>query len=284
MATTTNTKGAIAASSGQMQKKNTAPTTLKGYIKLYEGEIAKALPSVLTKERFSRMATTALVKTPGLSECSPATFMGAMFTAAQLGLEPNTPLGQAYLIPYYNGRTKQKECQFQLGYKGMIDLCYRSGEFKSISAHIVYENDEFEFEYGLEEKLKHKPTMGEKGRPMWVYGIYKLKDGGYGFEVMSYEECLAFGKSKSKTFSNGPWQSDPEEMCKKTVIKKVLKYAPIRSEFVRGAEVSDGMTAVFNEHSDDDTQPVEYINVDAEQSAEVTVNTLTGEVSEVNNE
>lgn len=283
MATTSNTKGAItSATNGQMQKKNNAPTTLKGYIKLYEGEIAKALPSVLTKERFSRMATTALIKTPKLADCSPATFIGAMLTAAQLGLEPNTPLGQAYLIPYYNGRTKQEECQFQLGYKGMIDLCYRSGEFKSIAAHIVYENDEFEFEYGLEEKLKHKPTMGDKGKPMWVYGIYKLKDGGYGFEVMGYDECLAFGKAKSKTFSNGPWQTDPEEMCKKTVIKRVLKYAPIRSEFVRGAETADGMTAIFNKDSDEDTQPIEYINVEVEsqngQSENVEVDTSTGEV------
>lgn len=282
MATTSNTKGAItSATNGQMQKKKD-PQNLKDYVYLYKDSIARALPSVLTVERFSRMVTTALTKTPKLAECTTASFIGAMLTAAQLGLEPNTPLGQAYLIPYYNGRTKQEECQFQMGYKGMIDLCYRSGEFKIISAHIVYENDEFEFEYGIEDRLRHKPTMGEKGRPMWVYAIYKLQNGGYSFEVMGYDECLAFGKAKSKTFSNGPWQTDPEEMAKKTVIKRLLKYAPIRSEFIRNAEISDGTTPVFNQSVKDDVPPIEYINVEVEsqngQSENVEVDTSTGEV------
>ena len=77
--------------------------------------------------------------------------------AAQLGVEPNTPLGQAYLIPYRNHG--QLECQFQLGYKGLIDLAYRSGEITSISAHEVCENDDFEYELSLDEKLKHKPAL-----------------------------------------------------------------------------------------------------------------------------
>lgn len=68
--------------------------------------------------------------------------------AAQLGVEPNTPLGQAYLIPYRNHG--QLECQFQLGYKGLIDLAYRSGEITSISAHEVCENDDFEYELSLD--------------------------------------------------------------------------------------------------------------------------------------
>lgn len=274
MATTSNTKGAITqATNNKIAKKD--PETLKDYVTLYTKSIAKALPSVLTPERFSRMVTTAITTTPKLANCTPQSFIGAMLTAAQLGLEPNTPLGQAYLIPYYSGKTKKEECQFQLGYKGMIDLCYRTGEFKSIAAHIVYENDEFEFEYGLEDKLKHKPTMSERGKPMWVYGLYKLQNGGYGFEVMGYDECLDFGRRKSKTFDNGPWKSDPEEMCKKTLIKKVLKYAPIRSEFIREAVISDGTTPVFNESDKEDAPPIEYINIEADETS---VDTETGEV------
>lgn len=97
----------------------------------------KALPSVITPERFTRMVLTALSSTPKLQTCTPQSFLGAMMQAAQLGVEPNTPLGQAYLIPYGN------VCQFQLGYKGLMDLAYRSGEVSSIQAHEVHENDTF---------------------------------------------------------------------------------------------------------------------------------------------
>lgn len=89
--------------------------TMQAYIKRMEGEIAKALPSVLTPERFTRIVLSALSNNPKLQETTPQSFLGAMMQAAQLGVEPNTPLGQAYLIPYYNGKQGRFECQFQLG-------------------------------------------------------------------------------------------------------------------------------------------------------------------------
>ena len=118
--------------------------TMQAYIKQMEGEIRKALPSVLTPERFTRITLSALSTNRKLQETTPASFLGAMMTAAQLGLEPNTPLGQAYLIPFRNKGTL--ECQFQLGYKGLIDLAYRSGQITVIQAHTVYANDEFHYE------------------------------------------------------------------------------------------------------------------------------------------
>lgn len=167
------------------------------------------------------------------------TFIGAMMTAAQLGLEPNTPLGQAYLIPFWNGKTRRMECQFQLGYKGMIDLAYRSGQISSIQAHVVHENDRFEYSYGLEPTLTHVPALADRGAPVSVYAVFKTKDGGFGFKVMSWADVITHGQKFSKTYSNGPWQTNPEEMAKKTVLKAVLKYAPLASEFVKGA-VADG--------------------------------------------
>lgn len=278
MAVTTNTAGAIAKASSTQIKSKKAPSTIKDYINLYSKEIAKALPSVLTPERFSRMAMTAITKTPKLAECSPQSFIGSLLTAAQLGLEPNTPLGQAYLIPFYNGRKRIYECQFQVGYKGMIDLCNRSGEIKNIEAHIVYENDEFEFEYGLDSKLKHKPCMSDKGAPVWVYALYRLNNGGYGFEVMSVDDCMAHGEKYSKTFNNSPWQTNPEEMMKKTVLKKVLKYAPIRSDFVKGTVADE--TIQVADFGDTEDGEINVIPVDVENSNEVEINTETGEVKE----
>ena len=133
----------------QNQLANRAPEqkTMQQYIKSMEGEIRKALPSVITPERFTRIVLSAISVNPKLGSCTPASFLGAMMTSAQLGLEVNTPLGQAYVLPYSNKGVL--EAQFQLGYKGLIDLAYRSGEVEVIQAHVVYENDEFECEYGL---------------------------------------------------------------------------------------------------------------------------------------
>lgn len=241
------------------------PENLKDFVKVYKNEIAKALPKVLTPERFSRMVTTALTTTPKLHQCTPESFIGAMLQAAQLGLEPNTPLGQAYLIPYGS------VCQFQVGYKGLINLAQRSGEIKNIEAHVVYENDEFKFEYGLNSNLKHIPAMTNRGEPVWVYAIYRLVNGGYCFEVMSYDECLNHGKKYSKTYKNGPWQTAPEEMAKKTMIKKVLKYAPLKSDFVS----ADEQSFEFNP----DTSEFAQVNV-FEDDENVIVDSETGEVVE----
>ncbi len=206
-------------------------TTIQDYVKRMEKEIEKALPSVLTPERFTRITLSALSTDQTLAQCTPRSFLGAMMTAAQLGLEPNTPLGQAYLIPYRNhGRL---ECQFQLGYKGMLDLAYRSGVVSTIQAHVVYENDEFDHEFGLEPKLRHVPAKRDRGAPVWFYAVFRTKDDGYGFDVMSVEEIRAHAQKYSKAYKNGPWQTNFEEMAKKTVLKRALKYAPLKTEFVR---------------------------------------------------
>ena len=235
---------------------NTERKTMQQYIKSMEGEIKKALPSVITPERFTRMVLSALSVNPKLASCTPQSFLGAMMSAAQLGLEPNTPLGQAYLIPYNNHGTL--EVQFQIGYKGLIDLAYRSGEVEVVQSHIVYTNDTFECEFGLEPKLIHKPADSDRGEPIKVYAIFKTKSGGYGFEVMSMDEVKKHAEKYSQAYNRGstsPWQTNFEEMAKKTVLKKALKYAPLKSDFVRAVvqdetiktEISEDMYEVNNE-------------------------------------
>ena len=247
--------------------------TMQTYIKAMEGEIKKALPSVITPERFTRMVLSAISTNPKLGSCTPSSFLGAMMSAAQLGLEPNTPLGQAYILPYSNKGTL--EAQFQLGYKGLIDLAYRSGEVELVQAHIVYENDKFECAFGLEPKLTHIPADNERGEAIKVYAMFKTKSGGYGFEVMSMDDVRKHAEKYSKSFgtSYSPWATNFEEMAKKTVLKKCLKYAPLKSDFVKGI-VQDG--SIKNEVSEDmyevpnDVIETEYTEVDKE----------TGEVME----
>lgn len=219
--------------------KNTEKTEVKltksmgipDMVKALEPEIKRALPTVLTPERFTRMALSALNNTPRLSECTPMSFIAALMNAAQLGLEPNTPLGQAYLIPYKNKGIL--ECQFQIGYRGMIDLAYRNERVQSIEAHTVYENDIFEYELGLNPRLVHKPSLETPGAVRAFYAIFKLDNGGYRFEVMNKNAVDAYAAKYSKAYDSdfSPWKSNYEGMAKKTVIKQLLKYAPMKSDF-----------------------------------------------------
>lgn len=214
-------------------------------IKALEPEIARALPSVITPERFTRMALNALNNTPKLAECTQMSFLGALMNAAQLGLEPNTPLGQAYLIPYKNKGVL--ECQFQIGYKGLLDLVYRNDMVQTVQAQVVYENDEFHYSLGLNGELNHVPTLKERGEPIAFYALFKLDNGGYGFEVMSKQAMDTFAQKYSKGISSSysPWNTNYEDMAKKTVIKRVLKYAPLKTDFQRALSNDETIKTQF---------------------------------------
>lgn len=270
------------ANAGIIQKQQAAAAvkaknpTIQDMIRKMGGEIEKALPSVITPERFTRITLSALSTNPQLQQCTPKSFLGAMMTSAQLGMEVNTPLGQAYLIPRRNNKTGEWECQFQLGYKGLIDMAHRSSEIRDIQAHVVCKGDEFEYELGLEPKLVHKPASTDRGEPTHFYAVYHTKNGGYGFEVMSVEDVRKHAMKYSDSMKRGsfsPWQTAFEEMAKKTVLKRVLKYAPMSTEYVRAAlqdetiktKLSDDMFDV-----PDETIEAEFMDVDPE----------TGEIKE----
>lgn len=272
-------EGIIKKTTGEIAARG-KPKTLNDYIKSMESEISKALPSVITPERFTRMTLTAVRTTPGLASCEPMSFLAAMMSAAQLGLEPNTPLGQAYILPYKNNKKGITEVQFQIGYKGLIDLAYRSGEVELVQAQCVYENDTFECEYGIEPKLKHIPADKNRGELTKVYAMFRTKSGGYGFEVMSIDDIRQHAQKYSKAYgsSYSPWKTSFEEMAKKTVLKRVLKYAPLKSDFVR-AITQD--STVKNEIDRDmysvPSEQVDFVDTDFN---EMTVDEQTGEVKE----
>lgn len=273
-ATQTNQQGMIAKTQGTKAIAKKQPQTIKDYINAMSGEIAKALPQVMTPERFTRIALSAVSNTPKLGNCTPQSFLGAMMNAAQLGLEPNTPLGQAYLIPFENRKKGITECQFQIGYKGLIDLAYRSGEVKMIDAQTVYENDEFEYELGIDPVLKHKPARTNRGNPIYFYATFKLTNGGQGFQVMSIEDVQEHAKKYSKTYNNGPWQTNFEEMAKKTVLKKLLKYAPLKTEFVKQVTSDETIKTSISDHMED--VPNEYMDVEYEEHPNE--DPITGEI------
>ena len=214
------------------------------------GQIQKALPSMVSSERFQRVSLTAFSNNTKLQQCDPMSFIAAMMQSAQLGLEPNTPLGQAYLIPY------GKQVQFQIGYKGLLELAQRSGKIKTLYAHEVRENDTFDIDYGLNQTLIHKPLLkGDRGEVIGYYAVYHLDAGGNSFIFMTKDEVLEHAKRFSKTYNSGPWQTDFDAMAKKTVIKQLLKYAPLSIELQKATsmdetvktEISDDMSLVKDE-------------------------------------
>lgn len=283
-----------ASAGGAVAKQSAQPPTPKAFISNLLAKqadaIKAALPAVMTPERFSRIALTAVNGNPKLQEAcvkSPMTFLGALMTAAQLGLEPNTPLGQAYLIPYNKNKKVSgswvsiPECSLQLGYKGLIELAYRSGEVSMVDAQVVYENDVFEYELGLDPKLKHIPARSNRGKPIFYYGMFRTKSGSAGFKCMSFEDVLDHAKRFSKSYNKekntftGPWADSFESMAKKTVLIAALKYAPMKTDFAK-AIASD--TAVRSDLVPDMTStPREDDIIDVESE---TANGTDGEDAE----
>lgn len=245
---------------------------MRGSVEAMTGELQKALPeNTMTAERFKRIVLSALSKTPKLAECSATSFMAAMMSAAQLGLEPNTPLGHAFLVPYRNHGVM--ECQFQIGYKGLLDLAYRSGEVVLVQAHEVCENDQFEYSLGLNPDLRHVPATGDRGAPTHFYAVWKGKNGGFGFEVMTREEVDAHARRFSKAYEDGPWKTNFAEMAKKTVLKKALKYAPMKTEF-SSALALDGTVQHRVAADVWDAEP-EHVDPEDDVVAEVRANEMT---------
>ncbi len=147
-------------------------------------QLALCLPKHMSADRVCRIALTEFRKTPLLMECEPMSFIAAVMVASQLGLEIGI-LGSAYIVPFKNNKKGIVECNLIPGYRGFIDLARRSGNIISISAEIVYENDIFDFEKGLNEKLIHKPKLTDRGDMIAAYAVEKLRDGGAKLIVMS---------------------------------------------------------------------------------------------------
>lgn len=226
---TTTAKNSLTTNNGAtVTKKENKQKTIFDVIQAGAKQFATALPKHINSDRFVRIAITTIRQNPKLAQCNQESLLGALMVSAQLGLEPGV-LGQCYLIPY--GR----ECQFQIGYKGMIELLRRSGQLKDIYAYSVYENDEFEMTYGLNRDLKHKPNLQDRGNFIGCYCVAVLKDDARAFEYMTKEEIEAHGKKFSKTYGNGPWKTDFEAMAHKTVVKKMLKWLPVSVEFLEMA-------------------------------------------------
>jgi recombination protein RecT len=231
MANANDVKKQLATKEKVQSTMKTADQQMRGYLEKMTDQFADALEGTgMSPARFRRMAFTAWNSNPKLQTCTPQSFLAALIAAAQLGLEPNTQLGQAWIIPYKDKAT------FQIGYAGHLALLWRSGEVKTVRPGTVYEKDEFKYEYGSNQYLRHIPYRGkDRGRITDYYIFIELVNGGQIIHVMSAEEVDEVRRkySKSANSSDSPWKTNYEAMALKTVLKRALKYAPVSVELHR---------------------------------------------------
>lgn len=200
------------------------------------GQIKSVVASSVTPEKMARIALNELRLNSYLATIamrSPDSFINAVVQASHLGLEIGGALGQCYLVPYKN------EVKAIVGYRGLLTLARRSGFITSIKAEMVYENDQFDLELGIETKVSHKPKLdGERGKPKLVYMVAHFTDGGYHFEWMSIAEVNKIrDRSPSANKGSSPWTTDYEQMALKTVIRRGWKYLPMSIEMVRSEQI-----------------------------------------------
>ena len=198
-----------------------------------------ALPRHISAARFTRIALTALRLNPRLLTCSQPSVLGGLMQAAQLGLEISDVRGQCYLIPRMNRKLGGMEATFQLGYRGMIDLAGRGGI--TVEPREVREGDRFDYEYGTDSHLTHKPALEDRGEVVAFYAVAHFPDGRRpSFEVMSRSEMEGHrDRFQSSKGGDNPWSEHFEAMGRKTMVRRLLNYLPLPVEVQSAIEADD---------------------------------------------
>lgn len=193
-------------------------------ISKYQEQIERLVGSFMPKEQFIQMASLMIKENSAISRCSAKSVIGALLNVASLQLKPNAVLGHCYLVPYGN------EVSFILGYKGMIELMYRSENVKKVFANAVFVGDEFEYEYGFDEKLRHIPVNNERKFEdlLYTYCIVELQGGGKVFTVIPKEVYLKKrAASPSARAASSPHNKYPTGMAIKTAVRAIEKFVPM---------------------------------------------------------
>jgi recombination protein RecT len=291
---TQTTNLATLKKTSKMVARDAGISSVKQFFESQKATLAAVLPRHVSPDRMLKIALGALRTTPKLMDCTVESLMGAVVQCSQLGLEPNTPLGHAYLIPFEKKKKQgndwvvdKVETQIVIGYKGLIDLARRSGQVISISAHAVHANDHFDYAFGLDERLEHRPARSNRGPVTDFYAVAKLVGGGHAFDVMSAEEVneirnasqnYKFARDKSKTV----WGQHYEEMGRKTVLRRLFKYLPVSIELA-SASALDEIGAVGKSQALDTVLDGDYITPaddDQDDFDGETTNQSTGEITD----
>lgn len=204
-------------------------------------QISVALPKHMTGERMARIVATAIRATPSLATCSQMSFIGCVLSCAQLGLEPNTPLGLAYLIPRKNNKKGGRlECTLLLGYQGMLELGSRAGV--TVFGYVVREGDDFKVKLGSNPEIEHVPSIAADRQSKAIthaYAVSVTADGRRQFTVLTKPELDA-RRARSSSPDEGPWATDYEAMCLKSAVRAHFRWMPKATEHLaRGIAIEE---------------------------------------------
>lgn len=214
-----------------------------GAIASYKKKFELLMPKGGDSDQIVADAIQMLESTPKLRECDPMSVLGGLVTISQLNLRPGV-LGEAWLVPMFNGREKKFQATLVVGYQGYLKLAYNSDQIKHVESRVVYEGDVFDFSFN-NEQLVHKPDFTKpKGRPIAFYAVVHMANGHthverpYTLQEMEeHRDKFAMAKKKDGTVV-GPWVQNFEAMARKTMILRALKYLP-KSISYQTAEVVD---------------------------------------------
>lgn len=189
-------------------------------------KLAALLPRHVSPDAMVRVVLAEFTRSPKLAECTPASLAISLLTAAQFGLVPSGPLGNAYLIPRWNRKANATECSLQIGYKGLLQLMRNTGDIARADARVVYEGETFAITAGSNPTIVHEPrgdVSHAADKIVAAYAIIVTKDGGTYFDYVWPDEIEdrrkrgASGQDKST-----PWDTDYAAMARKSAIRKLL--------------------------------------------------------------
>lgn len=225
---------------GAVARRDPRAQTLQRFLEsdTIKEQISRALPSHLEFPRLLRQVMTLVQTNMDLLSCSPASVYQGILRAAELGLELSGPLGHCYLVP--RKISGEQQATFQIGYKGLAELSYRSGRVAVIEAHAVCEKDCFEYQYGLHPDLQHKPFRGgPRGPVTYYYAVAIMASGAPTFEVMSKPEVEAHRDRycPSAKSSRSGWQTSFDAMAMKTVVIKLCNRLPKSTEIQKALDL-----------------------------------------------
>jgi len=218
--------------------------------------IESCLPAHIPVKKFMRTAMSSITNNPDIGQCQTNTVISACQKAAQDGLILDGREAALVSFNKKNGNQWEKHAQYMPMVNGILKKLRNSGQISTISAQVVYENDEFSYNPGTAE-LNHNPDwFSERGEPVGVYAIAELKDGGRQVEIMNkaqLDEVRKVSKSGSDRDTGEPagiWKTWPQEMWKKTVLRRIAKYLPSSADLDQMWE-SDNNNFDFTETPDE---------------------------------
>jgi recombination protein RecT len=188
--------------------------------------LPQLLPPSMSPERFLAVTVQAIARQPSLATCQPASVVMAVLEAAQLGLEPTGAVGGAWLVPMREGKGGLRVARLILDYRGLLQLLREAGAGE-IKAVLVYDGDEFAVEEGTHPKIVHRPAYRTSDPAAIKFAYAWCLDQPEKFEVMTRAEIDRI-RARSRAANEGPWVTDYGQMARKTVIKRLAQYLPLR--------------------------------------------------------